>query len=151
MSQQVWRFFLKYPGVKVYHATVLKQMLGVGYVRTIIGRRIYRPDNSCETDKHHDQRTLVNATIQGSVADAINIAMRNIRRRLDEERELGNKELGEKSRFLLQIHDEIVMECPNSQAEPLKAIMVKEMENAIKISVPMVAEAKIGDSWGECK
>jgi len=145
------RFFLKYPGVKVYHATVLKQMLGVGYVRTIIGRRIYRPDNSCETDKHHDQRTLVNATIQGSVADAINIAMRNIRRRLDEERELGNKELGEKSRFLLQIHDEIVMECPNSQAELLKEIMVKEMENAIKISVPMVAEAKIGDSWGECK
>ena len=79
--------------------------------------------------------------IQGTAADIIKLAMVNVYRRLKSE--------GLKSKLILQVHDELICECPENEAERVKLILSEEMENGAKLSVPLIVEAKSGHSWAE--
>ena len=83
-----------------------------------------------------------NSPIQGSSADIIKIAMINVERRL--------KESGTGARLLLQVHDELLVETPKSKADEVLHILKEEMENAVRLSVPLAVEANIGKNWYEC-
>ena len=83
----------------------------------------------------------LNMPIQGTAADIIKLAMVNVHRRLKDE--------GLKARLILQVHDELIAECPEDEAERVKEILSDEMEHAVQYSVPLTADAHIGCSWAE--
>ena len=83
----------------------------------------------------------LNMPIQGAAADLIKLAMVRVAQRLDRE--------GLEARLVLQVHDELICECPEAEAERVKALLTEEMEQAAALSVPLVAEAKAGRSWAE--
>ena len=83
----------------------------------------------------------LNMPIQGTAADIMKLAMVNVHKRLRAE--------GLKARLILQVHDELIAECPEDEAEKVKEILSKEMENAVQYSVPLTADAHIGRSWAE--
>lgn len=89
------------------------------------------------------ERVVMNAPIQGSAADIIKVAMIRLLERLDAE--------NWKSRLLLQVHDELVIEAPKDEAEDVAALVKKVMEDAVPLSVPLIAEAGIGPNWKEAK
>ena len=87
------------------------------------------------------ERVALNMPIQGTAADIIKIAMVNVHRRLAEE--------GLEAKLILQVHDELIVECQDSEAERVKEILTREMENAAALSVPLTVDAHIGHSWAE--
>jgi len=114
-----------------------------GYVETIMGRRRYLPDiNSANaTVRGFAERNAINAPIQGSAADIIKKAM------VDISKEMKDKKL--KSKMLLQVHDELVFDLYHSEEKLLKAMVKDKMENAIKLSVPLIVEMDAADNWLE--
>ena len=87
------------------------------------------------------ERVALNMPVQGTAADVIKLAMVNVYRRLKDERL--------KARLILQVHDELIVECPQAEAEQVRQLLEQEMENAVQYSVPLIAEAHIGHSWAE--
>ena len=85
----------------------------------------------------------MNHPMQGSAADIIKLAMTQVQQRLHDE--------GFEARLMLQVHDELIVECPEEEAGRVSALLTEEMENAVHLSVPMVAEAKVGRTWYEAK
>ena len=83
----------------------------------------------------------LNMPVQGAAADIIKLAMVNVHRRMKRE--------GLAARLILQVHDELIVECPESEAAQVRALLEEEMENAVKLSVPLIAEAHVGHSWAE--
>ena len=116
---------------------------GNGYVETIFGRRRYLPDINSQngTVRALAERNAINAPIQGTSADIIKIAMINVDRRIKEE--------GLQSRMVLQIHDELVFDAVKGEVEKLEEIVRTEMENVIKLSVPLTVECNHGNNWLE--
>ena len=114
-----------------------------GYVETVLGRRRYLKDINSQNAivRGAAERNAVNAPIQGSAADIIKIAMINIHNQLKE----GNW----KSKMLLQVHDELVFEVPQSELEALKTMVQNEMENAYTLKVPLVVDIGVGANWLE--
>ena len=107
----------------------------------MFGRRRYLPDitSSNATVRALAERNAVNAPIQGTSADIIKIAMTSVQRRIEEE--------GLRGRMVLQIHDELLFDVPETEAEALKAIVVEEMENVISLKVPLTVECNYGKDW----
>ena len=133
----------KYHGVRDYMKAVVDKAKEDGYVSTIFGRRRALPElkNSNFNVRSFGERVALNMPIQGTAADIIKIAMVRVHRRLHDE--------GLRGRLILQVHDELIVECPEEEREQVSAILKDEMENAVKLNVPLTVEVKSGHSWAE--
>ena len=133
----------KYHGVRDYMKQIVETAKAQGYVATIYGRRRYLPElkSANFNMRSFGERVALNMPVQGTAADIIKLAMVNVHRRLKAERL--------KARLILQVHDELIVECPGEEAEQVRQILTEEMENAARLSVPLLAEAHIGHSWAE--
>ena len=133
----------KYHGVRDYMKQIVETAKAQGYVATIYGRRRSLPElkSSNFNMRSFGERVALNMPVQGTAADIIKLAMVNVHRRLKAE--------GLKARLILQVHDELIVECPGEEAEQVRQILTEEMENAARLSVPLLAEAHIGHSWAE--
>ncbi len=138
-------YLRNYKGVAEYMERVVEEAKKKGYVETLFGRRRYLPElaSSNFNMRAFGERVARNMPIQGAAADIIKIAMIRVRGRL----------LSEKlaARLILQVHDELIVECPDAETERVQAILKEEMENAVSLSVPMIADAKSGQSWYAAK
>lgn len=134
-----------YPGVHHYMESIKQSARESGYVETLFGRRRALPElNSKNFNlRSFGERAAMNTPIQGTAADIIKIAMLRVRDRLKAE--------GFEARLILQVHDELILEAPEHEAERVAALLREEMEHAAELRVPLVAEAKIGHSWYETK
>lgn len=134
-----------YPGVHHYMESIKQSARETGYVETLFGRRRALPELSSKNFnlRSFGERAAMNTPIQGTAADIIKIAMLHVRDRLKAE--------GFEARLILQVHDELILEAPEHEAERAAALLREEMEHAAELRVPLVAEAKIGHSWYETK
>jgi len=133
----------KYHGVKKYMHDIVEKAKEAGFVDTIFGRRRYLPElkSSNFNLRAFGERVALNMPVQGAAADIIKLAMVNVSRRLKAE--------NLRARLILQVHDELIVECPSDEAQKVKEILEYEMENAVKLSVPLTVDAHIGRSWAE--
>ena len=144
-------FFSKYPAIKTYHEKVNEFLRKHKYVRSLTGRRRHLADEM-KRDFGSALRQAINFTVQGLGADIIKIAMRNFHREIVKKRLENN--LWEDVYMLMQVHDEIVVEAPVSLAQEAADLLKHSMENAVKLSIPLIAEPKIAGpcgSWEDCK
>lgn len=135
----------KYSGVRKYMKDIVKSASELGYASTLFSRRRELPElkSSNFNTRSFGERVALNMPIQGTAADIMKIAMLNVSRRLSE------KKLSAK--LILQVHDELIVECPESEADTVCVILQEEMENAASLRVPLVAETKVGKSWHDTK
>lgn len=138
-------YFKRFPGIKNYMETIVREARDKGYVETIYKRRRELPDiNSRNFNvRNFAERTAINSPIQGSAADILKVAMINLDKALTE--------AGLATRMLLQVHDEIVLEVPVAELETVKAMVKETMESAISLSVPLIADENEGSTWYEAK
>jgi DNA polymerase-1 len=139
-------YFEKFPGVKKYLDGIKKQAASQGYVETLLGRRRYFPALQSRQNvqiKNREEREAINAPIQGTAADIMKIAMLKIPSALE------NAKL--KAKMLLQVHDEIVLECPKDELEKTAKVVKETMASAYKLDIPLSTEARYGKNWGEMK
>jgi DNA polymerase-1 len=137
-------YFEKFPGVKKYLDGIKKQAAEQGYVETLLGRRRYFPALQGKQNamiKNREEREAINAPIQGTAADIMKIAMLKVPPALEKAKL--------KAKMLLQVHDEIVLECPKEQLEKTAKVVKETMANAYQLDIPLSTEAKYGDNWGE--
>ncbi|HAS04594.1 MAG TPA: DNA polymerase I, partial [Dehalococcoidia bacterium] len=136
-------YFEKYPRVKEYMEETKKQAREAGYVQTILGRKRLIPEvNSSNRNlREAAERMAINMPVQGTSADIIKVAMV----KLDKEME----RLKLKSSILLQVHDELIFEVPDDEMDKMRKLAVKEMSEAIKLSIPLKVETKAGKNWGQ--
>ncbi|MEX2784063.1 DNA polymerase I [Streptococcus sp. H49] len=144
-KQYIDTYFERYPGIKHYMETVVREAKDKGYVETLFKRRRELPDiNSRNFNiRNFAERTAINSPIQGSAADILKIAMINLDRALEA--------AGLQSKMLLQVHDEIVLQVPKDELETVKNLVKQTMETAIELSVPLVADESAGQTWYEAK
>ncbi|MGV3311804.1 DNA polymerase I [Streptococcus suis] len=138
-------YFERFPGIKNYMETIVREARDKGFVETIYKRRRELPDiNSRNFNvRNFAERTAINSPIQGSAADILKVAMINLDKALTE--------AGLSTRMLLQVHDEIVLEVPMAELETVKAMVKETMESAIDLSVPLLADENAGQTWYEAK
>ena len=138
-------YLSEYAGIKKYMDDVTEIAKEKGYVETLFNRRRYIPElkSSNYNVRQFGVRAAMNTPIQGTAADIMKIAMINVYRRLKKE----NLE----SKIVLQVHDEMMIEAPLHEAEKVKDIIKFEMENAVKLDVPLIAEVSEAKNWYECK
>ncbi|WP_026487932.1 DNA polymerase I [Butyrivibrio sp. XBB1001] len=139
------KYFETYPGVKAYQEKVIREAKEKGYSLTIFGRRRPIPELKVSNFnvRQFGERVAMNAPIQGTAADIMKIAMINVFFEL--------KKLSLKSRLILQIHDELVIETAPDEVETVSALLTSQMEKAANLSVPLMAECQIGSDWYEAK
>lgn len=138
-------YFERYPGIKNYMETVVREARDKGYVETLFKRRRELPDiNSRNFNvRNFAERTAINSPIQGSAADILKIAMINLDKALTK----GNY----KAQMLLQVHDEIVLEVPKDELEEVRKLVQETMQAAVQLNVPLIAETETGVTWYEAK
>ncbi len=138
-------YFQRYPAVRRYLEKTVQEGRRLGYVSTILGRRRYIPELNASNRnvRAAAEREAINAPIQGSAADIIKIAMVRLHRAL--------KEQGLRSRMLLQVHDELVLEVPEEEVETVPPMVVEIMEGAYPLAAPLRVEAHTGPTWGDLK
>ena len=135
----------KYAGVRAYMKNIVEEAREKGYVSTLYGRRRYLPDikSSNFNVRSGAERIALNTPIQGTAADIIKLAMNRVRDAL--------RAGGFRGKLVLQVHDELIVECPKAEAEAVAALLTREMESVAKLGAPLLAEAKIGESWYDAK
>lgn len=138
-------YLAQYPKVKEYMRDIVEQGKKFGYVTTLFGRRRYLPElkSSNFSIRGFGERIAMNTPIQGSAADIIKVAMVKVYNEL--------KKRGFKSRLILQVHDELIIEAYKEEQEAVSELLKRNMENAAKLAVPLKAEVKSGNSWYETK
>lgn len=138
-------YFERYTGVKKYMEDIVAQAREQGYVSTLMGRRRYLPDikHSNFNLRSFAERTAINTPIQGTAADIMKRAMIDVQRAL--------VAAGVKSRILLQVHDELVLEVTEDEKEKVAEIVRTAMENAVKMDIPLLADVNFGRNWAETK
>ncbi|RLE07601.1 DNA polymerase I, partial [Candidatus Aerophobetes bacterium] len=141
----IQRYFQRYPKVKEYIEKTLREARERQYVTTLLGRKRYIPGilSSKRREREFAERTAINTPVQGGAADLIKLAMVNIAKRFKEEK------LG--AYIILQIHDELLFEVPEGEMIKTRKIVKEEMENAMKLSVPLVVDTKVGKNWAEMR
>lgn len=134
-----------YSGVDRYMHSVVEQAKETGYVETLFNRRRYLPEltSSNHNLRSFGERVARNMPIQGTAADIIKIAMIKVANRLEKE--------GLSSKLILQVHDELIVEAPGNEAERVALLLQEEMEHAVALSVPLIAEASMGKTWYDAK
>ena len=136
-------YLAKYHGVRSYMERIKEEARRDGYVTTLYGRRRALPElkSSNFNIRAFGERVALNMPIQGTAADIIKLAMVRVWRRLRDEKLA--------AKLLLQVHDELIVECPEDEAERVSALLQEEMEHAAQLSVPLTAEVHTGRSWAE--
>lgn len=144
-EQYIHDYLAHYSGVDDYMKRVVEQAKDRGYVETMFGRRRYLPELSSSNFnmRSFGERVARNMPIQGAAADIIKIAMIRVENRLKKE--------GMKARLILQVHDELIVEAPEDEAEQAAKLLTEEMQGAARLAVPLIAEAGIGPSWYDAK
>lgn len=134
-------YFERFSGVRDYLQAVVSQAAERGYTETILGRRRYLPDLKSENRQRREmaERMALNAPIQGSAADIMKVAMLKVAR--------GLREAGLRSRLLLAVHDELVLEVAPGEEEATRELVVGAMRNACEISVPLAVSVGVGKTW----
>ena len=137
------KYFEHYSGVRAYMERIVEQGRADGYVSTLYGRRRWLPEltSSNFNLRAFGERVALNMPIQGTAADVIKLAMIRVDKRL--------RTSGLEARLVLQVHDELIVECPECEGEQVKALLTEEMEHVARLSVPLVADAKIGRTWAD--
>ena len=139
------KYFEKYSGVRAYMDSVVERAKADGYVSTLFGRRRWLPElkSSNFNLRSFGERVALNMPIQGTAADLIKLAMIHVSAAL--------KEQGLEARLVLQVHDELIVECPEGEAEAVKALLTDKMEHVAELAVPLTAEAHAGRTWAQAK
>ena len=139
------RYFDTYQGVRQYMTDVVEQAKERGYVETLWHRRRALPElkSSNFNMRAFGERVALNMPIQGTAADIIKLAMVKVYRRLKAE--------GLRARLIMQVHDELIVECPEAEQETVKKLLTEEMEQVARLAVPLRAEAHAGRNWLEAK
>ncbi len=139
-------YFERFPGIKKYLDGIRKQAAKDGYVETLLGRRRYFPalqSKQSSASRNREEREAINAPIQGTAADIMKIAMLRIPAALQDAKLHG--------KMLLQVHDELVLECPRAEMEKTARVVQEVMADAYPMSIPLSTEARWGVNWGEMK
>ena len=138
-------YFERYPRIKEYLNETVEKAKSDGYVLTILNRRRFIPEIKASNKivKALGERLAMNAPIQGSAADIIKIAMVNVYNKLNE--------LNLKSRILLQVHDELILNVYNNELDKVKALVKEEMENVLKLKVKLEVDMNVGKTWYDSK
>lgn len=144
-QEYIDKYFQTYSDVKTYMNGNVEKATREGYVETLLGRR--RVINELKTSNYNvrsfGERAAMNMPLQGSSADIIKVAMINVMEKLKE---------GEyKARLVLQVHDELVIDCPESEKDEVAKLLQEEMENAVSLRVPLTVEVGIGKTWFDTK
>ena len=138
-------YFERYPKIKEYISKVIEEAQTKGYVLTMLNRRRYIPEANASNKivKALGERLAMNAPIQGTAADIIKLAMVNVYNKL--------KELNLNSKLILQVHDELIINVVSGELEIVKKLLKEEMENTIKLSVPLDVDVNVGEDWYKLK
>ena len=138
-------YLQNYAGVREYMKNIVAQAKQDGFVTTMFGRRRNLPElkSSNFNIRSFGERVALNTPIQGTAADIIKLAMIHVDKALREQKL--------QARLVLQVHDELIVECPIEEREQVTALLTEQMEHVAKLSVPLLAEAKSGASWYEAK
>jgi DNA polymerase-1 len=136
-------YFKTYSGVRNFIDNLIKKAEETGYAETISGRRrrIMAINSQNKTEKAGAERVAVNTPIQGSAADIVKTAMINLDKALAAAKS--------PARMLLQVHDELILECPKDEAKTAAALVKKVMEDAVKLSIPLRVSVETGKRWGD--
>jgi DNA polymerase-1 len=139
------RYFERYPGVRQFMDAAVAQGKALGYSSTLLGRRRPLPELTADNrnTRSFGERVAMNTPVQGTAADVIKLAMVRVADRL--------AAAGLQSRLILQVHDELIVECPTDEAETAASILRDCMESALPLHVPLVADVHTGRSWYETK
>ena len=136
-------YFRQFPGVKRYLDQIRKVAAERGYVETLLGRRRYFPALKNATNQNlrkREEREAINAPIQGTAADIMKIAMLKVAKALSE--------AGLSGKMLLQVHDEVIIECPKEEIDDTIKVVQQAMESAYELDIPLSTEARVGQRWG---
>jgi DNA polymerase I len=139
-------YFEEFPGVKKYLDNVRKTAAEKGYVETMLGRKRYFPELTHATTpqlKARAEREAINSPIQGTAADILKVAMIKLPDAL--------KKAGLKANILLQVHDELLIECPDEELHKTVKVTQEIMEGAYRLSIPLETDAAFGKNWGDLK
>jgi DNA polymerase-1 len=136
-------YFKQFPGIKQYLDGVRRQAAQQGYVETLLGRKRYFPGLKTQSNPNirgREEREAINAPIQGTAADIMKIAMLHV--------PIALRQAGLHARMLLQVHDELVLECPEEELHQAAQVVQQAMQDAYTLSVPLLTEARVGQNWG---
>ncbi len=135
------RYFQRFSGVKQYMDDTRQQAKAKGYVETVFGRRLYLPEINSPNGPRRSgaERAAINAPMQGTAADLIKMSMNEVQRVLDAE--------GRKTKMIMQVHDELVFEVPETEVDWLRREIPKIMAGVAKLKVPLLAEVGVGPNW----
>jgi DNA polymerase-1 len=137
------QYFETYPAIRTYIAETIRLAAEQGYVETLLGRKRFFPDLKNERLPHNRrqglERAAINAPIQGTAADIMKLAMIHLHQRLNED--------GYRTRMLLQVHDELVLETPDDEVEAAAALVRAVMESAYTLKVPLKVDVEVGSNW----
>ena len=138
-------YFATFPGVRQYMDAVVEKAKETGYVETLLHRRRDLPElkSSNFNLRSFGERVALNMPVQGTAADVMKLAMVAVHKRLKKEKM--------QAKLVLQVHDELIVECPESEAEAVAKLLEEEMEHVVHLSVPLTAEAHWGRNWLEAK
>ena len=144
-KEYIDQYLEKYSGIKKFMETIVEEAKEKGYVETLYHRRRYVPELKSNNYmvRQFGSRVAMNTPIQGTAADIMKIAMINVYKKL--------KENNLKSKILVQVHDELLIETKIEEKEQVERILKEEMETVIKLKVPLVAELSSGSNWYEAK
>ncbi|KAF1304701.1 MULTISPECIES: DNA polymerase I [Enterococcus] len=144
-QQYIDTYFEKYPGVKQYMEDIVRDAKDKGFVETLYHRRRYLPDINARNFnlRSFAERTAINTPIQGSAADILKIAMIELDKRMKKEKL--------EAVMLLQVHDELVFEVPETELETLDQLVKEVMESAVALSVPLITDSSWGTTWYDAK
>lgn len=144
-AQYIENYFETYPGIKRFLDDTVAHAKTEGYVVTLFGRRRPVPElkSSNFMQRNFGERVAMNAPIQGSAADIMKIAMIGVNREL--------KEKGLRSKMILQVHDELLLEAHKDEVEEVKEILKRQMEQAADLDVPLIVDMHTGENWYEAK
>ena len=144
-KEYIETYFERFPGIRRYMDEVVVQAKERGYVETLMHRRRALPELAASNfnTRSFGERVARNMPIQGTAADVIKLAMVRVDERLHKE--------NLKAKLILQVHDELIVECPEEEKETVARLLTEEMEGAVHLSVPLTAEAHWGKNWLEAK
>ena len=144
-EQYIEQYLEKYKGVKEFMDRIVEKAKEQGYVETLFHRRRYIPELSSNNYmvRQFGARAAMNTPIQGTAADIMKIAMVEVNKKLEEEKL--------NAKLILQIHDELLIECKIEEKEEVKKILKESMENAVKLSIPLEVEVSEASNWYDVK
>lgn len=144
-KEYIEEYLNKYDGIHSFMDNVVEDAKEKGYVTTMFGRRRNLPELKSQNYmiRQFGSRAAINMPIQGTAADIMKLAMIEVQKQIE------NQNL--KTKLLLQIHDEILLEVPNEEETIVKNMLKSSMENVVKLNVPLIAEVYVSDTWYGCK